>query len=148
MIQAEIQSAVVEIARSLIGIPFLHQGRSFDGIDCAGVISLVAIETGLAEHWMDKTDYPHLPSAGDISERMQLFCDEVAIFDKGKLVAGSILVFDWAGDARHCGWCLGDTVIHAYSPSGKVVEHPLAGRWEKRLRSVWTPRKLMESLNG
>ena len=42
--------AVVAQARTWLGTPWRHQGRSPRGVDCAGLVVLVARALGLADH--------------------------------------------------------------------------------------------------
>ncbi|MEJ6950265.1 C40 family peptidase [Natronospora cellulosivora (SeqCode)] len=42
-----IEKKVLEVKDSLIGIPYLHNGRSYEGVDCLGLIYLFFKELGV-----------------------------------------------------------------------------------------------------
>lgn len=133
----------MEAARALVGTPFRHQGRAPGlGLDCAGVIAAVAIPLGLASPTMDRIDYSHLPDPEDLLSCLLQFCADAGFYEDGKPVAGSVVTLKVAGLAVHCGWSTGTGLVHAYSPSGKVVEHPWR-RWLPRIDRVLTPRGLL-----
>lgn len=134
---------VVHSARTMLGTPFLHQGRDPAlGLDCMGLISVVAISLGLADSGMDRVDYPRFPHPELVLNGLAQFCELVP--DTGWLPPpGSVAVVNVVGQGIHCGWSSGSGLIHAYSPSGKVVEHLWVSRWSKRISSVWMPRRLV-----
>ena len=55
--------AVVAQARAWLGTPWRHQGRSPRGVDCAGLVVLVARALGLADH--DVAGYSRLVGADE-----------------------------------------------------------------------------------
>jgi len=57
--EAVTAEAVGAAARAWLGIPWRHQGRSARGVDCAGLVVLVARELGLADY--DKQTYGRRP---------------------------------------------------------------------------------------
>ena len=135
---------VVRSARSMLGTPFLHQGRDpVLGVDCMGLISVVAISLGLADSGMDRIDYPRFPHPKILENGLGQFCDSFVLKPGCLPPPGSIAVVDVVGQAIHCGWSSGTGLIHAYSPGGKVVEHLWISRWSKRISSVWMPRRLI-----
>ncbi len=50
------------LARSWIGTPWRHQGRTKDGIDCGGLIVVVGHELGLIHPSRDERRYERMPT--------------------------------------------------------------------------------------
>ena len=42
--------AIIAAARSWLGVPWRHQGRTRQGVHCAGLVVLVGRELGLADY--------------------------------------------------------------------------------------------------
>jgi cell wall-associated NlpC family hydrolase len=116
---------VVEVARSFLGTRFRHQGRNEAGIDCCGLVILVARKLGLSTY--DTTDYDRRTS-GDMF--VNHFRDagllEIAIRD---IKAGDIIITTDANFPCHCGIASmkhGELhMVHAYLVRKMVVEEPL-----------------------
>lgn len=124
---------VVTAARGWTGVRWRHQGRSRDGIDCAGLVIKVAHDLGLSE--FDTKDYARQAT----DETMLALCREHAIEIAMKDARPGDLVVLRFGNQRHIGF-LGDylhgglTLLHAYSHHPrKVVEHRFDETW---LRAV------------
>lgn len=129
---------IVEEARTWLGVPWRHQGRDRNYIDCAGLMERVGNDLGLV-NYIGPTDYRresqglrfirHFPLAG---------CKEKSL---DKIQDGDIIIFriKVAVYARHCG--IKSTkdgrpsFIHSYGKPGwkKVIETPLEGLWLKEL---------------
>lgn len=125
----------VEIARSLLDVPWVHQGRNPSiGIDCAGMV-LIAFELE------DATAYGRDPHAGLFEQRCEHhFGPPVG----GDPVVGDavLLGFGKNGPARHIAIIAdyvygGLSVIHTDSVVGRVVEHPFDDKWRRRVRHVY-----------
>ena len=52
---------VLAEARSWLGVPYLHQGRSRLGVDCVGLLIMVARGIGISDY--DVSGYPRVPSS-------------------------------------------------------------------------------------
>ena len=121
---------VVAEARTYIGVPFAHQGRSRHGIDCVGLPICVARELGLVEPGFDVTGYPRQP---DGRTMLQLCSQTMQRIDRADMTPGDVIVLRFDLHPQHIG-IIGDYVhgglslIHALgTPDGKgrVVEHHL-----------------------
>ncbi len=55
----EMQRKIIDTARTWIGVPWRHQGRSRAGVDCIGLGVVVGRELGLA--FIDTIHYPQRP---------------------------------------------------------------------------------------
>ena len=134
---------VADAARSLIGTPFHHQGRSRAGLDCAGLIvesCRIAGVNGLP----DTIDYGPIPNPAILLERLQAIADQIRPVD---LVPGDIVCIKWREqEGTHVGIVTGrgaDGLVvfcHAYQGSGKVVENRLGHLWRRQLHSCWRLR--------
>lgn len=130
--------AFVAAARSYLGVPFRHQGRDRHGLDCLGLLVCVARDCGLRKDgallsdW-DETDYGHTPDAWRLWNGLHQLLQPVEFRQPGDVVLMRI-----DGAAQHLG-LVGDysgndvSLIHAYAPSRKVVEHRLDADWQNRI---------------
>jgi hypothetical protein len=78
---------VVAAARRRKGVRFHHQGRGAAGIDCAGVLIVVARELGLVPPDFDVTAYARSPDGS-----MRRLCDERLIAVPGPEFGGVVLM--------------------------------------------------------
>ena len=126
---------VVVSARSAIGIPFRHQGRSVTGLDCAGLIVWVAQELGIEHH--DSAGYGRRPSGGLLEAALDSQPGLARVTNKNDLQRGDVLLMRFSGDPQHLGVFAGETMIHAYSTVGQVCEHRFSGVWKARVVRVY-----------
>lgn len=123
-------------ARSWLGVPWVHQGRSRHGVDCVGLLVMVARALGVASH--DVAGYARLPHGG----ALRALADQHLTPAARPLVPGQVVLMRFDGEEQHIG-LLGDypgglSLIHAHSRMGKVVEHRLADVWAQRIMAVYT----------
>ena len=113
---------------------WVHQGRSVHGIDCIGLVVACVRACGLPVR--DRTDYGRDPD-GTLVDALDAHLVRV---DDRRL--GDVALIEYApGVPRHVG-ILGSnggqqTLIHADTRHGRVVEHPLCRRWQRRIVGVW-----------
>lgn len=122
----------VEEARRWIGRPFLHQGRTWDGVDCIGLAVVVCKNCGLISPDFDTGIYGRMPANDMLQARISQHCTPLEVAR-----AGSLVVIRWSKEASHVALCLGETIIHAHERMGKVIEHGYRGRWIRMTASVW-----------
>lgn len=126
---------IVAVARSALGTPFRHQGRTAGrALDCAGLLNYVCAEIGIETR--DRTGYPHMPNG-----ELEVALDEHAAL--GILIrvpviemqAGDFVLMHFEGElaARHLGICAGHTLIHAWAVARKVCEHDFDATWRRRV---------------
>lgn len=134
-------AAAVTEARTWLGVRWLHQGRTREGIDCAGLGILVAQQAAGID--FDKTDYPRQATDETMIELCERFMDRVSPAD---MAPGDIAIFAFANQ-RHMA-VVGDYVfgglslIHAYAPARKVVETRFDEVWRGRLRRAFRFREV------
>jgi cell wall-associated NlpC family hydrolase len=133
------RAALVAHARSFVGVPFKHRGRSRDGIDCVGLVQ--ACLQAVGRDTEDDLTYPRTPVPGLPALRDALirhFGEPVK-----DLAPGDVVAMRWTGDISHVA-IVGDsrhglTVIHALALSKRVVETRLADPWPRRIAGIWRP---------
>ena len=72
---------IVAAARSWLGVPWRHQGRTRQGVDCAGLVVLVGRELGLADY--DTTAYGRRPEGQGFVEHFRAAMDGVPLPEAG-----------------------------------------------------------------
>lgn len=124
-------------------VPFLHQGRDFNGIDCVG--ALVYAE----EYKGDIPAYPENPVNGELERNLVRVYGQptfVRPFDYALLLPGDILSMQYAGPIRHVAMVVPHvsipgalSIVHTDSNVGRVTEHILDHKWLRRIVKVWRP---------
>src|SRR5687767_14104668 len=85
---------IVAAARSWIGTPFAHQGRTRGpngGVDCVGVVIKVAQELGLSE--FDTRGYTAAPDAVEMQRLLEAHLDYVPAPARLNVRPGDVLWF-------------------------------------------------------
>lgn len=115
-----------------VGVPFRHQGRDKNGIDCVGLIVTPLNNMGFFTY--DNKNYKRYGLGGEIHKVMKDYCYEV---DNIKaLKRGDILLFS-KGNSQHLGVFTGYSIIHSNNIIGKVVEHDLTDEWTSLITKVY-----------
>lgn len=130
---------IAEVARSFVGVPFHHAARSRHGMDCVGLLVMVARELGI-EH-TDDVHYPMRPKR----ERLHASLKGAGLAQvEGEPCPGDVLAFYASESLRvpyHVGIlgrsAAGPSLIHAARHPGRVVEITFAGSWLKKHESTW-----------
>ncbi len=135
-----LEASIAEAARSWLGTPFKHQGRMKGvGVDCLGLLVGVALKLDLKDKsgeplvTLDRLGYGHFPD--EIALQSAL---ENALHVRAEPCIGAIGLFTIDGRTQHLG-IFGDygagelSLIHAYAPHRKVVEHRLSEEWLERV---------------
>jgi len=124
---------VVTAAREWLGVRFLHQGRTRNGVDCIGFVAALAAE--LAAPLFLKNlphNYARNPQA--------LLEDGLRMLARpASLEAGALVLIKWplSPHASHVGIYTGTSLIHCYEAVGRVVEHGYTTPWPERTVSLW-----------
>ena len=129
---------VVRTARAFVGGPWRHQGRDAFGLDCAGLLLAVAHRLHLAHP--QALHYPPLPPLCLFDMLLVEYCWPISEPELGcvlrLLVAGRAQHLAIAGDYPDGGL----TLIHALMNVGRVTEHRLDAKWQRRIVSAWCIR--------
>ena len=131
---------IIRTARSYLGVRFRHQGRSRNGIDCAGLIVSVGHDLGLQRE-ADYTAYSHAPDGRTLHVLLARHFDVVP---PGEMSLGDVVFMAFQEFPQHLGIladaCRPFSLIHAYAPSRKVIEVRLDDEWEGRVRNIYRYR--------
>lgn len=128
---------VVELARGLLGTPWQHQGRFPGvGVDCVGLVALIAREMGYRVQEMaaeEPPDYGRDPVGGLLEMALQ----RLFVHREGIACPGDLLLFESAHSGRqHLGIQTDIGMIHAQS-GGMVCEVPIDDKWLRSLKRVY-----------
>lgn len=130
------QQQIVALARSQLGVPFVHQGRQPGvGLDCVGLIRYPFVELGLLPETADHDGYGREPVPSKMREQLLRWFDLVEPMTAAQ--PGDVLWLRMA-EPQHLA-VLTDTgsIIHAVSSGPKrVVEHRLSLAWLGRVHAV------------
>jgi hypothetical protein len=125
--------AVIAEARRWLGTPWRHQGRTRAGVDCAGLVVMVARTLGLADY--DAAGYSRRASGFDFVRHFQAAMESVRV---AEAMPGDVLVFADGAYPCHCGflslWQDHPHLIHAHVSRRQVVEEPYIGEWPGSVR--------------
>lgn len=129
---------IVSIANALVGVRYRHQGRNQNGLDCAGLIIVIAHMLGLTDK--DTTAYSRRPNVPEFTKFMiDTGCTQIR-YDA--LEHGDIVRLNTLGWPVHLGiYEINDRgqewYIHAYLPHKKVTRNPFTDVVKRDLSSVW-----------
>lgn len=122
------QQDVVTVARSYLGVPWHHMGRSRVGIDCAGLLICVARDLGIVAPDFDVPNY-RIRTDGTLLKVCDLYLEPIAQLEVGCVAVIAVerhpQHLGIVGDYRHGGHSL----IHACNSRSlnpaRVIEHRL-----------------------
>ncbi len=150
----------IDAARKYLGVRFRHQGRTMDGIDCAGLLVVSAWDCGI-NSWSKEAHfgYDRLPDGVTVNKIMNCICEKLPVH-KETMIPGHIVQISYTSGGfervTHMGvltdmggrYDLGEDyvlgLIHAYMPKRKVVEHRLDEQWFTQVKGVFRPRGLAD----
>lgn len=121
-------------ARTCVGSPFRHQGRSpAQGLDCVGLIVYTLNAIGLKN--VDFRDYKKIPVKNAISSH----AGRAGFTQKAKsdMTAGDLVIMRFGRYIEHAVIVSDRGIIHACEKYGKVVEHSLDMEWQSKIISVY-----------
>lgn len=126
---------IVELARSLVGVPYRHMGQDKTGMDCLGVAVWIARQIGIEVPHIG--EYSRVPSG----RRMILGFRQHAIpIRLSEALPGDFLHMAFTQQPQHVAIITSVNpwrVVHANSVDGKVVEHSLNTEWLSRVRGAY-----------
>lgn len=133
-------------AREYLGVPFVHQGRSKQGVDCAGLILCALQDCGWEAQGLTAvlTEYGRMPDTGTVKEALMQECVSVEFED---LQVGDLVGFGWrvgSGEAVHLAIVTDvqpeqTLILHNHYLMGnrKVSEHGLDDTWQGRMVAAY-----------
>ena len=123
---------IIAAARSALGVPFKHQGRSLSGMDCAGLVVHVARSLNL--DYIDGDGYSRRPYGGLLETALD---GQPCLERVTTRQPGDVLLMRFTGEPQHLGIFTGDALIHSYANVGKVCEHWIDEAWARRIARVY-----------
>lgn len=124
-------SAALRAAKAYLGTPYAAFGRVAAGLDCVGLVVLVARDVGV-----EVPDLRHYHSVASNGLLERLARETLPPTDKNE--PGAILIFNLRG-LEHCGIrSAPGKMIHAWRRVGRVVDSPMAESWERSLRAAFS----------
>lgn len=120
---------IVEKAREYIGIPYLHRGRSAQGMDCAGLLISVGRSLEIIPNSYDFLNYGEQFDSSDFIKEFNKLGTRIYIRSEWK--EGDILIFKQGSNPNHCGFYSlpngVQSIVHASNRPNinKVIEHYL-----------------------
>lgn len=142
-------SRLVDQARTYLGVPFRHRGRSELGLDCAGLGVRVYADLGVT--LPDVERYGREPHKNGLMQALEtalgapLWLGQVGeVVDRALLQPGDVVVIRFELQPHHVAF-IGDdarhglSLIHSYAGLGvgKVVEHGLDPSWQALICAVF-----------
>lgn len=142
---------VIERMRELADakVPFLHQGRDFNGIDCVGALVYAFQYQGKLPA------YPRDPINGELEVHLRAVFGEPILERRrtldpppplASLQPGDVVSMQYRGPVRHVALVAPHvaiagalSLIHTDSMLGRVTEHILDTKWHRRIMQVWRP---------
>lgn len=127
--------SIARSARGWIGTPYLHQGRTRNGIDCIGLLLVVAHELGISDY--ESTEYSRNPSGRRMA---RLLGDNLSRIPFPEARVGDVLHLATPFEPQHVAILTRDDpryVIHADSNAGRVVEVRLDARFLRLIRGAY-----------
>lgn len=141
-------NAVVAQARTYLGVPFRHRGRTGRGLDCAGLVWRAYADLGCV--LPDVERYGREPHRDGLMDAMRAaFGPPVwegrSLANRSLLRVGDVVVLRFEVHPHHIAIVTDDRhhglgLIHAYSPpggGGRVLEHGLDARWQSQIVAVF-----------
>lgn len=137
------RAAVIAAARSFVGTPFRHQGRSAQGVDCVGLLVCIARALNLPHD--DVTGYTRRAEGMGFLEHFRGQLVEISL---ASACAGDVLVFVETVYPCHTALLTErhgiPHLIHAHAPRRKIIEEPYATAWQAKARFAFRFPQLIE----
>jgi cell wall-associated NlpC family hydrolase len=129
---------VVATAREYLGVRWQHQGRTLNGVDCAGLVICVANRLGLSE--FDTRNYVRQPDPAEMRKTLEEHMDRVS----GEWQVGDVLWTRVQREPQHLVIVTDLGIIHASVQHRCVVEHVLDHLWRSRVVAAYSFRGVTE----
>lgn len=120
----------------LIGIPFKYGGRTYENLDCYGLVVLLYKE-------FHNIDVPEVVSPSLLKEIHDAVSVETQKWERCELHEGAVIVFSIKGYGAHVAYYIGDDrIIHTWEATGGVTIERLGIHWKHRVLGIykWNPK--------
>lgn len=133
--------AILATLDTLLGVPFLHQGRTHAGLDCLGVVMFVAQAHGVP--LQDMQGYAAATDSVLLTQECQRQLIEIPVSEA--VPADLVQWADLTGplsppcNLAFLGWRNGHvTMVHAWLKMGCVCEHDLSRPWPQMVKRAYS----------
>lgn len=129
---------IIKQARTYLGVPWKHQGRSKNGVDCVGFLVLSFKSIGVPV--IDLKGYSRQP---DGKKLKQILDEQPSLNLVNNIQIGDILLLRIRHDPQHVALVTDSKtsefgMIHAYNGGEKkVIEHDLADYWKRKIVAIY-----------
>lgn len=135
------RTEVATYARTLIGVPFHHQGFNAHGLDCAGLIANVGLRFGFIDaSWLTRPDC-HNYSRQANPRVFSTLCEEfLERKPDDAITLADILIMRFQIEPMHLAIASSVDplyVVHALTSLGRVAEHRIDATWQARIMRVY-----------
>ena len=129
------RSLIIELAREMLGTPFVHQGRVPGvGVDCGGVLECVWNKLPCYPR-VSVTSYGRVPHQRAMTAVLDKYFERIAI---GAAGLGDVIHIAWVRNIpQHVGILTDIGIVHAYAYAKRVVEEPLEQAWRGKVRAAY-----------
>lgn len=136
---------MVAHARSYVGVPWRHRGRTHFGVDCLGVVINACLHVAIPIQ--DRRNYGREPWKDGLERELESHFGQA--LHKSEIQAGDIVLMRGEGQPEpgHVGM-IGEqagelTLIHSFNAdsNSKACEHRIDEAWMKRIVKVYRPIK-------
>lgn len=137
------RAAIVAFARTWVGVPWTHQGRSRAGVDCAGLLEMIGREFGMPVP--ETADYPRTADGVALRAACARYLSPIPV--RAMQPADVVLLhFPLAEYESHLALVVdhphrGLGLLHALNEKtgrGRVIEHGLDATWRARVASAFS----------
>ena len=133
-------AAFVAAARSYLGVPFRHQGRSRRGVDCAGLFAVAVHDMG--KPYYNVEAYSREPSNNGLRDAAIANLGDA--IPKDQMRHGDVVLLQFVGEPCHVGIITdypdgGFALLHTFAQVKKVVEHRMDQEWLDRIVEIYRP---------
>lgn len=141
-------SILIDQARTYLGVPFRHHGRTARGLDCAGLVWRTYADLGVI--LPDVARYGREPHRDGLMDAMRCALGDPvwegsSLIDRSILRIADVVVLRFEVQPHHIAFVTSDRhhglgLLHAYSPAGaigRVLEHGLDARWQSQILAVF-----------
>jgi cell wall-associated NlpC family hydrolase len=127
---------IVNEARTYIGVPWRHQGRTRKGLDCIGLLVVVAQKLDLTVR--DVVGYGRRPEGFNFTARFKEEMEEIPLRD---IKPGDAVTFADDKFVCHVGIVTEKYgkvhIIHGHATRRQVLEEAYEGEWERKARKAF-----------
>lgn len=119
-------------ARSWLGVPFRHQGRSRTGVDCIGFAASLLHANGLLpDDLSGNPTYGKAPNTSEFIDTVERYCVWLDKVEDGCLIT---IAWPQAKYPSHTAIIDGKYMIHSYQNVGRVVRCGYGQPWLRMTR--------------